>query len=304
MQVMKRSAPRPPLSGSTQLHEISIEPLSSLDDSPTAVAPLLRGAGGLMLLGLGALSVDVPVAAWFKDGTWPAAMPRWLVKVAEEIHHLVTLSEVIGHTVSVAVLLGLIVALDPTLAWPRWRAPAFGRPSRQPTVVPSNQPSGQPTPAQATFARFLGATFTGGILTDIVKLLVDRVRPRAADFVNHGSVWDSFSEAVIATITGSASNVNSFPSGHSAIAAGFAAALAWKYPRAWIAFAIFAAMAASQRIVSSAHFPSDACFGAALGLLGASLFLRWKPWCPASPPPGRSDPGEGDANGSPTGDAV
>jgi len=244
-----------------------------------------------VLLGLAALSVDVPVAAWFKDGAWPAAMPRLLVKIGEEIHHLVTLSEVIGHTVSVVVLLGLVVALDPALAWPVWRAPAFGRPSRQ------------PTPPQATFARFLGATFTGGILTDIVKLLVDRVRPRAADFISHGSVWDSFNETVIATITGSSSNVNSFPSGHSAIAAGFAAALAWKYPRARIAFAIFAAMAASQRIVSSAHFPSDTCFGAALGLLGASLFLRREPWRPPTPAaPGRSAPGP--THGSLAGDAV
>lgn len=244
-------------------------------DQPASVAPLLRGAAVLVSLGIAALAVDVPVAAWFKDGAWPAAMPEVLVKIAGEIHRLVTLSEVIGHTVSVVVLLGLVAALDGTLAWPMWRAPAFGSPSRQ------------PTPQQATFARFLGATFTGGILTDIIKLLVDRVRPRAVDFVSHSSVWDSFNESVVATITGSRSNIHSFPSGHSAIAAGFAAALAWKYPRGRIYFAIFAVMAASQRIVSSAHFPSDACFGAALGLVGASLFLRRQPWQQATlPPPG------------------
>jgi len=256
------------------------------------VAPLLGGAAGLVLLGIAALTVDVPVAAWCKDGAWPAAMPSGLVKIAGEIHRLVTLSEVIGHTVSVVILLGLVAALDGALAWPRWRAPAFGRPARQ------------PTPQQATFARFLGATFTGGILTDIIKLLVDRVRPRAADFVTHGSVWDSFNEAVISTVTGSRSNINSFPSGHSAIAAGFAAALAWKYPRGRIFFAIFALMAASQRIVSSAHFPSDACFGAALGLVGASFFLRWQPWRPALLPPSGRGSGDVTFNGSPAGDAV
>jgi membrane-associated phospholipid phosphatase len=80
---------------------------------------------------------------------------------------------------------------------------------------------------------------------------------------------------------------HSFPSGHSAIAAGFAAALAWKYPRGRIYFIVFAVMAASQRIVSLAHFPSDACFGAALGLIGASFFLRRQPCQPATlPPPG------------------
>lgn len=253
--------------------ESSAESMLAADDRPASATPLLWNAAILAALGVAAVAIDVPVAAWFKDGAWPEAMPDVLVKIAGEIFRLVTLSEVIGHTVSVAVLLGFVATLDGTLAWPMWRAPAFGRPSRQ------------PTPQQATFSRFLGATFTGGILTDIIKLLVDRVRPRAADFVTHSSVWDSFNEAVIATVTGSRSNINSFPSGHSAIAAGFAAALAWKYPRGRIYFAVFAVMAASQRIVSSAHFPSDACFGAALGLVGASLFLRRHPWQPKILPP-------------------
>lgn len=287
---MTRSHPTPrPTAASLAPAGDSIVPAI---DQPASVAALLRGAAVLAALGLAALAVDVPVAAWCKDGVWPAAMPGVLVKIAGEIHRLVTLSEVIGHTVSVIVLLGLVAALDGTLAWPLWRAPAFGRPSRQ------------PTPKQATFARFLGATFTGGILTDIIKLLVDRVRPRAVDFVAHGSVWDSFNEAVIATITGSRSNINSFPSGHSAIAAGFAAALAWKYPRGRVYFAIFAAMAASQRIVSSAHFPSDACFGAALGLIGASFFLRWKPCPPTAFPPTGGDSGNRAVNGSLAVDAV
>lgn len=262
-------------------------------DGAAAGGPLLRSAALLALLGGAALLIDVPVAAWFKGGVWPAVIPAVVVKIAAEIHRLVTLSEVIGHTVSVVILLGLVATLDATLAWPSWRAPAFGRPSRQPTL------------AQATFARFLGATFTGGILTDILKLLVDRVRPRAVDFLAHGSVWDSFDQAVIATVTGSRSNINSFPSGHSAIAAGFAAALAWKYPRGRIFFAIFAVMAASQRVVSSAHFPSDACFGMALGLVGASLFLRHPPSGPATlPPPPVGAGGDGVIDGGPRVDPV
>ena len=275
MRGMTRSNPKPRSAAPPRAAKTPSNSIAAAADRPASVAALLRGAAVLVALGIAALTVDVPVAAWFKDGAWPAAMPEVLVKIAGEIRRLVTLSEVIGHTVSVVVLLGLVAALDGALAWPMWRAPAFGRPSRQPTHE------------QATFARFLGATFTGGILTDIIKLLVDRVRPRAADFLTHGSVWDSFNESVIATITGSRSNINSFPSGHSAIAAGFAAALAWKYPRGRIYFAIFAAMAASQRIVSSAHFPSDACFGAARGLIGASFFLRRQPCQPATlPPPG------------------
>ena len=291
MRGMKR-LPTPRPAGAPRAAVNSAESIVPGADRPASVGPLLGGAAGLVFLGIAALAVDVPVAAWCKDGAWPAAMPSVLVKIAGEIHRLVTLSELIGHTVSVVILLGLVAALDGTLAWPLWRAPAFGRPARQ------------PTPQQATFARFLGATFTGGILTDIIKLLVDRVRPRAADFVAHGSVWDSFNEEVIATVTGSRSNINSFPSGHSAIAAGFAAALAWKYPRGQIFFAIFALMAASQRIVSSAHFPSDACCGAALGIVGASFFLRRQPWQPALLPPSKRGSSTEAFNGSPAGDAV
>ena len=257
--------PSPERSNPGATHLASMAPLSSQPGWRSPVHGLLRGAMVLITLGIAAFAVDVPVAAWCRDGQWPAGMPKLLEKTADEIHRLVTMSEVVAHTVSVAVILALVLTLDRSLAWPSWRWPAIGLPARQPTAQ------------QATFARLLGATFAGGILTDIIKLLVDRVRPRAVDFTTHASVWDSFNDAVIATVTGSHSNINSFPSGHSAIAAGLAAALAWKYRRGRMFFALFAAMAASQRIVSSAHFPSDACFGAAIGLMGASLFLHAAP---------------------------
>lgn len=226
--------------------------------------PLLRTAAALAILGAATLAVDVPVARWFKDGRWPAVMPGWLIEVADEIHRLVTLSEVVAHAGSVAVILGLVLALDRRLEWPRRLGEALRRRGGTRRPLPS---------AQAAFARMLGATVTGALATDLVKLCVDRIRPRAADFAVQASVWDSFSAAFVATVTGSRSNIHSFPSGHSAMAAGLAAALAWRYPRGRAFFAVFAAMAMAQRVVSSAHFPSDACFGAALGLAGAALFL-------------------------------
>lgn len=231
---------------------------------PAAARPLLRIAAALVLVGIAALAVDVPVARWFKEGRWTAATPRVLTEVADEIRRLVTLSEVVAHAGSVAVILGLVLALDPGLQWPArlgaaWRNRHGGR---------------HPLPAaQAAFARMLGATLAGAIGTDLVKLCVARVRPRAADFAVQASVWDSFSEVFVATAAGSRSNIQSFPSGHSAMAAGFAAALAWRYPRGRRFFAIFALMAMAQRVLSSAHFPSDTCFGAALGLVGAAWFL-------------------------------
>ncbi|RLS34573.1 MAG: phosphatase PAP2 family protein [Planctomycetota bacterium] len=241
---------------------------------PTSLSPavwrspaprLVSMAMVLVALGTTALAIDIPVADWFKDGPWPPSIPRALVAVADEFHRVIGFSEVFAHTLGAAIILLTVLVLDRSVAWPNCRWPAIRWPSRQPT--------GQ----QQTFARMIGAAATGGLLTDIIKLLVDRVRPRAFDFAAYASVWDTFNEAVIATINGSRSDINSFPSGHSAVAAGLGAALAWKYPQGTWLFAIFALLAASQRIVYSAHFPSDACFGLAVGLLGAALFLRAPP---------------------------
>lgn len=225
-------------------------------DSPRFRSRLLAAAIVLASLGAVAFAVDVPVAAWFKDGAWPAALPKWMVKVAGEVGRLVTLSEVVAHTASVGVILALVLRLDPGLAWPSRRA------------------AGSPRPvAERRFLAMLGATVAGGITTDVIKLMVERVRPRAADFVLQSSVWDSFRESVIEGVVGSRSNIHSFPSGHSAMAAGLAAALSWRYPRGRRFFATFAVMAAAQRILSSAHFPSDTLFGLAIGLAGAACFL-------------------------------
>jgi undecaprenyl-diphosphatase len=65
----------------------------------------------------------------------------------------------------------------------------------------------------------------------------------------------------------------SFPSGHAAVAAGLATALAWKYPHGAATFALLAAAAAAQRVVSSAHYPSDIAFGAAIGVAVAAVCL-------------------------------
>jgi undecaprenyl-diphosphatase len=61
------------------------------------------------------------------------------------------------------------------------------------------------------------------------------------------------------------------------MAAGLAAALSWKYPRAAWFFAALAIAAATQRVATSAHYPSDVLLGAALGLAGAAVFLGVSP---------------------------
>ena len=76
-----------------------------------------------------------------------------------------------------------------------------------------------------------------------------------------------------ATFIASHSDINSFPSGHAATAAGLAAALSWKYPHGTWLFFLLAASAAAQRVASSAHYPSDVFMGAALGLASAAVIL-------------------------------
>lgn len=198
---------------------------------------LTAAAAGLVVIGCLALSIDLPVAIWCKAHRLPGDLGR-----------LVGFAEVFGHTLGAAVLLVGAVVLDPALALP-WRGPRVG-----------------------DVCRLVAATFAGGLATDVVKLLVVRVRPRATDLTALASVAETFgTEAVVGT-PGRA-DLMSFPSGHAAVAAGLAAALSWRYPRGTPFFAAVAATAALQRVVSSAHYPSDVACGAALGLAGAALIL-------------------------------
>lgn len=219
-------------------------------DAPRAAAGrgfrrhLLALAVTLVVIGGLALAIDLPVATWCAS----AGLPK-------EVVRLLNFSEVFAHGTGAAALLCVVLALDPglRLPWPgrtTWRDPAVG-----------------------VFLRIIAATFTGGLLADIVKASVERVRPRATDFAQVATVWGTFSDAVLLPHSGSHSDVTSFPSGHAAVAAGFAAALAWRYPRNAALFAVIAAMAAAQRVASSAHYPSDVAYGAALGLAGAALWL-------------------------------
>lgn len=64
---------------------------------------------------------------------------------------------------------------------------------------------------------------------------------------------------------------SSFPSGHTAAAVAFTAAVAPAWPAAGIACAVPAAMVSVERVQSGAHYPSDVATGAAIGLLGAWL---------------------------------
>ena len=159
--------------------------------------------------------------------------------IPREVMRFLNFSEVFGHGLGVATLLLAAVVLDPSLAGRR-ATPRFGR-----------------LPLSPDCARMIAATFAGGILANVVKEV---------------SALATFGNTMATHIT-SHSDINSFPSGHAATAAGLAAALSWKYPRGVWLFGGLAASVAMQRVASSAHYPSDVLLGAALGLACATIFV-------------------------------
>ncbi|MEU9558229.1 phosphatase PAP2 family protein [Streptomyces fumanus] len=67
---------------------------------------------------------------------------------------------------------------------------------------------------------------------------------------------------------------SSFPSGHTAAATAFTAAVALTWPTAGALCAVPAALVAVERVQSGAHYPSDVAAGVVVGLAGAWFTRR------------------------------
>lgn len=222
----------------------SVQGATAAGGLPAAFRARLAVAACLAVTGCGLFLVDVPVATWFRNHRLPGDLAR-----------LVNLSEAFAHGLAVAVLLGVTASLDPVLRQAR-RWPA----------------------ARLELARLVAAAYGGGLVVDLVKAVVTRVRPRAVDLGAIVNAFDTFDVTTAAAVAGGgllgkSADLMSFPSGHSAVAAGLATALAWKYPHGTATFALLAAAAGLQRVASSAHYPSDVAFGAAIGVAVAAICL-------------------------------
>ena len=112
------------------------------------------------------------------------------------------------------------------------------------------------------FAGSLGA----GLMANTVKLVVSRGRPREFDDLAERTVWDTFAAGA-----SSAMGTQSFPSAHTATAVGLAVMLSTLFPKGRWYFAILATLVGLQRVVVSAHFPSDVFAGALVGWIVASV---------------------------------
>ena len=145
------------------------------------------------------------------------------------------LSEVFGHGIGVLLIVATIGVLDP---WHRYAIP-----------------------------RILAASLGSGLVANAFKLLLARERPHHALLNGHG--MDTFLDWF--PLASNASWQQSFPSSHTATAAGLAIVLAAFYPRGRWLFPAFAAGAAMQRVLGQSHFLSDALWGAAVGCIFAPL---------------------------------
>ncbi|MET9572947.1 phosphatase PAP2 family protein [Streptomyces virginiae] len=96
----------------------------------------------------------------------------------------------------------------------------------------------------------------------VVKQLIERRRP-PKEWIPHSDVQDR-------------PDSSSFPSGHTAAAVAFTAAIAPTWPWAGAACCVPTVMVAVERVHSGAHYPTDVAAGAAIGLAAAAL-LRATP---------------------------
>lgn len=121
--------------------------------------------------------------------------------------------------------------------------------------------------------RMAAASWGAGMMANLFKLMIARTRPRKLDFEGI-DIWDSF--GAFFPIFYAEDLSQSLPSAHTTTAFGLAVALAYYYPRGFFLFMAMAAGVGFQRVMSSAHFPSDVFFGAALGWSFAFLLFHHK----------------------------
>ncbi len=168
-----------------------------------------------------------------KLDTWPLG----------DFRKMLDISEAFAHGFGVFLILTTVAVLDP---WNRPRLP-----------------------------RVAACAFGAGIMAQVAKHLFPRMRPYAFD--SAGDVLSTFLPWGVGTheqaVELGRRAIQSFPSGHTATAVGLAFGLAWLYPRGRWLFAVFALLAAAQRIGSSAHYVSDTLAAAAMASVVAGVCL-------------------------------
>ena len=140
-------------------------------------------------------------------------------------------------------------------------------------VIACSQFRGRRSEERMRALRLIAGTYLGGLIVDLFKLIIPRVRPGKAILENANGFFDTFGHQLLDAGIHGRSAVMSFPSGHAAVAAGLAASLWWYLPTGRPAFVALAILASLQRVATNNHNVSDICIGVALGLVGAWLCM-------------------------------
>jgi membrane-associated phospholipid phosphatase len=198
---------------------------------------LLSLATILIWLGALAFALDVPLAIWLQEHEMPS-----------ELLKPIKFAEIGGHGTGAAMVLFAAIYL-----------------ARKAESIPHRR---------RQQVRLIAATYVGSLVVDGLKLVVPRVRPRFADFTVALNAQDTFGSQLLEFGEHSKAALMSFPSGHSAVAAGLAAALCWFHPPGRLVYLTLAILASLQRIIHGWHYLSDVLIGAGIGLMGSWLVLH------------------------------
>lgn len=133
-----------------------------------------------------------------------------------------------------------------------------------------------------------GCALWSGLAADFIKLFVQRLRPSAMTESGFDAVasFQSFGFTRLSELLAEHAHAQqSFPSAHTATAFGFALGLIWLYRRGTVSLLLIAVLAGIQRIVVSAHWPSDVVAGATVAILVAPIVIAIseKYWCSREP---------------------
>ena len=124
--------------------------------------------------------------------------------------------------------------------------------------------------------RMICCIFASGTLANLLKLGKARVRPIASTEESNGTWQGSWGSWFPEPETYDYA-IQSFPSAHTATAFALALSLTWLYPRGRLFYFTLASLAALQRIVSLAHWPSDVAAGVLVAVAVGLLILAPSP---------------------------